>query len=52
MGVNDVAKNITWQGHDGFLIKAGGKGAIVGSAADARRFSEAVRGTCEVVVLG
>jgi hypothetical protein len=50
MDVRDVAKNITWQGHDGFLIKAGG--TIVGYAADARRFSEAVRGTCEVVVLG
>lgn len=27
-------------------------GAIVGSADDAKRFSEALRGTCEVVVLG
>jgi L-ascorbate metabolism protein UlaG (beta-lactamase superfamily) len=25
MGVNDVVKNITWLGHDGFLIKGGGK---------------------------
>jgi L-ascorbate metabolism protein UlaG (beta-lactamase superfamily) len=27
-------------------------GAIVGSADDAKRFSEALQGTCEVVVLG
>jgi len=25
MGVNDVVKNITWLGHDGFLIKGDGK---------------------------
>ena len=25
MGVNDVIKNITWLGHDGFLIKGDGK---------------------------
>jgi L-ascorbate metabolism protein UlaG (beta-lactamase superfamily) len=27
-------------------------GAIVGSADDAKRFQEALRGTCDVVVLG
>ena len=29
MGVNDVAKNITWLGHDGFLIKGDGKTIVI-----------------------
>jgi L-ascorbate metabolism protein UlaG (beta-lactamase superfamily) len=29
MGVNDVVKNITWLGHDGFLIKGDGKAIVI-----------------------
>jgi L-ascorbate metabolism protein UlaG (beta-lactamase superfamily) len=29
MGVNDVVKNITWLGHDGFLIKGDGKAVVI-----------------------
>jgi len=29
MGVNDVVKNITWLGHDGFLIKGDGKAIAI-----------------------
>ncbi|MBW2018824.1 MAG: MBL fold metallo-hydrolase [Deltaproteobacteria bacterium] len=29
MEVHDVAKNITWLGHDGFLIKGGGKTIVI-----------------------
>lgn len=29
MGVNDVVKNITWLGHDGFLIKGNGKAIVI-----------------------
>lgn len=29
MGVNDVVKNITWLGHDGFLIKGDGKVIVI-----------------------
>jgi L-ascorbate metabolism protein UlaG (beta-lactamase superfamily) len=29
MGVNDVIKNITWLGHDGFLIKGDGKAIVI-----------------------
>ncbi|NVM21574.1 MAG: MBL fold metallo-hydrolase [Desulfobacterales bacterium] len=29
MGVHDVIKNITWLGHDGFLIKADGKAIVI-----------------------
>ena len=29
MGVNDVVKNITWLGHDGFLIKGDGKTIVI-----------------------
>jgi L-ascorbate metabolism protein UlaG (beta-lactamase superfamily) len=29
MGINDVVKNITWLGHDGFLIKGDGKAIVI-----------------------
>jgi L-ascorbate metabolism protein UlaG (beta-lactamase superfamily) len=29
MGVSDVVKNITWLGHDGFLIKGDGKAIVI-----------------------
>jgi len=29
MGVQDVVKNITWLGHDGFLIKGDGKAIVI-----------------------
>jgi L-ascorbate metabolism protein UlaG (beta-lactamase superfamily) len=29
MGVNDVVKNISWLGHDGFLIKGDGKVVVI-----------------------
>jgi L-ascorbate metabolism protein UlaG (beta-lactamase superfamily) len=29
MGVNDVVKNISWLGHDGFLIKGDGKAIVI-----------------------
>ena len=29
MGINDVVKNITWLGHDGFLIKGNGKAIVI-----------------------
>ena len=29
MGINDVVKNITWLGHDGFLIKGDGKAIAI-----------------------
>jgi L-ascorbate metabolism protein UlaG (beta-lactamase superfamily) len=29
MGVNDVLKNITWLGHDGFLIKGDGRAIVI-----------------------
>jgi len=29
MGVKDVVKNITWLGHDGFLIKGDGKAIVI-----------------------
>ena len=29
MGINDVVKNITWLGHDGFLIKGDGRAIVI-----------------------
>jgi L-ascorbate metabolism protein UlaG (beta-lactamase superfamily) len=29
MGIDDVVKNITWLGHDGFLIKGDGKAIVI-----------------------
>ncbi|MBW2109483.1 MAG: MBL fold metallo-hydrolase [Deltaproteobacteria bacterium] len=29
MGIEDVVKNISWLGHDGFLIKGGGKAIVI-----------------------